>query len=85
MTGAEALEVARASDPIWIPNAAFEDPMRLAPDTAVVIRANDYGREGVTGVLVSSTANEIVLRRDDERAGRVYVHFPRLGFEVAAA
>jgi glutathione S-transferase len=85
MTGAEALEVARASDPIWIPDAAFEDPMRLAPDTTVVIRANDYGRESVTGVLVSSTANEIVLRRDDERAGRVYVHFPRLGFEVTAA
>jgi glutathione S-transferase len=85
MTGAEALEVARASDPTWTPDEAFEDPMRLAPDTPVVVRASDYGRESVTGVLVSSTANEIVLRRDDERAGRVYVHFPRLGFDVAAA
>jgi glutathione S-transferase len=85
MTGAEATEVARASDPIWIPSEAFQDPMRLAPDTAVSVRANDYGRDAVSGVLVSSTANEVVLRRDDAHAGRVYVHFPRLGFEVTPA
>jgi glutathione S-transferase len=85
MTSVEAIEVARASDPTWTTDAAFEDPMRLAPNSQVVVRASDYGRESVTGELVSSTANEIVLARDDERAGRIYVHFPRLGFEVAAA
>jgi glutathione S-transferase len=84
MTGAEAIEVARGSDPTWTPEAPFADPMRLAPDTPVVVRASDYGREAVRGALVSSTPTEIVLGRDDERAGRVYVHFPRLGFEVAA-
>lgn len=82
LTGLEAIEVARASDPSWKPEAKFEDPMGLALEAQVVVRATDYGRESVRGTLVSSTPMEIVLGRDDERAGRVYVHFPRLGYEV---
>ncbi|HKU42281.1 MAG TPA: hypothetical protein VJR89_29185 [Polyangiales bacterium] len=42
-------------------------------------------REVVAGELVASSAREIVLRRGDERAGTVYVHLPRLGYEVTAA
>ena len=37
------------------------------------------------GTLVHSSATEIVIRRTEERAGTVYVHFPRIGFEVTSA
>jgi hypothetical protein len=80
-----ALEIARASDPEWRPDAPFADPMGFAFEQRVQVRASDYGREPVVGELVGSSARELVLRRSDERAGCVYVHFPRLGYEVTAA
>ncbi len=52
---------------------------------AVQVCATDYGRDVVSGELVGLTDDEIVLAREDERAGRVHVHFPRLGFDVRAA
>jgi hypothetical protein len=39
----------------------------------------------VHGTLVWAADDEIVLRREDERAGTVHVHFPRLGYEIAPA
>jgi hypothetical protein len=39
----------------------------------------------VAGTLAWQDAEEIVVARDDARAGRVHVHFPRIGFKVAAA
>jgi len=37
----------------------------------------------VEGPLVGSAPDELVIHRTDDRAGSVYVHFPRLGYEVA--
>ena len=34
------------------------------------------------GTLVGLSAREVVLRRSDERAGTVHVHFPRQGFQI---
>jgi glutathione S-transferase len=79
-----ALEIARQSDPSWQPSEAFADPTGLSAGQRVIVRATDYAREETAGELVHSTADESVLRRTDERAGTVYVHFPRLGFEVTA-
>jgi hypothetical protein len=39
----------------------------------------------VAGTLVGLSADEVVLRRRDERAGTVHVHFPRIGFQVKEA
>jgi hypothetical protein len=39
----------------------------------------------VTGELVFSGREEIILRREDERAGTLHVHFPRYGFQIIAA
>jgi hypothetical protein len=36
----------------------------------------------VAGTLVGLNAQEVVLRRSDERAGTVHVHFPRHGFQI---
>lgn len=79
----EALRICRESPPVFEPDGAFVEVNGLAKDARVVVRALDYGRDPVEGLLVGSAANEIVVLRTDPRAGTVYVHFPRLGYEVA--
>lgn len=49
---------------------------------AVTVMPIDYGFDPVAGTLVGLSADEVVLRRTDERAGTVHVHFPRVGFQV---
>lgn len=51
----------------------------------VTVTPTDYGRDPVAGTLVGLSAHEVVIRRSDERAGTVHVHFPRAGFQIKAA
>jgi glutathione S-transferase len=51
---------------------------------AVTVTATDYGCDPVAGTLVGLSGDEVVLRRTDERAGTVHVHFPRAGFQIKA-
>jgi hypothetical protein len=48
----------------------------------VVIAADNFGLEPTEGELVAATRTRFTLRRSDERAGTVLVHFPRLGFTL---
>jgi len=48
----------------------------------VTVMATDYGRDPVPGTLVGLSAEEVVIERIDERAGRVHVHFPRDGYQL---
>ena len=82
MTGAEAIDVARASTPAPM-TEAFVDTHGIAIGERVTIAATDYGTDPVAGVLVGSTRDEIALKRVDPRAGEVIVHFPRIGFRLA--
>ncbi len=52
------------------------------PGAAVTVSATDYGMDPVAGVLVGLTEHEVVIRRADERAGTLHVHFPRAGFQI---
>ena len=52
---------------------------------AVIVAATDYGSDPVAGSLVGLTADEVVIRRQDARAGTVQVHFPRFGFQIKKA
>ena len=45
----------------------------------------DYGFQPTRGELMGSSADEFVLKRIDERAGEVAVHFPRIGFQINLA
>ena len=49
---------------------------------AVTVSATDYGQDPVAGSLVGLDADEVVIRRSDERAGTLQVHFPRFGFQI---
>ena len=52
---------------------------------AITVAPNDYGRIPVAGQLLSWNHHEIVIQRHNDQAGRIMVHFPNQGFEVAAA
>ncbi|OYV01472.1 MAG: glutathione S-transferase [Burkholderiales bacterium PBB5] len=49
---------------------------------AVTVAATDYGADPVAGTLVGLSPDSVTLRRHDERAGTVHVHFPRFGFQI---
>ncbi len=51
---------------------------------AVSVAATDYGVDPVAGTLAGLSATEVVLRRQDPRAGTVHVHFPRIGYQLKA-
>ena len=82
MSAAQALEVARTHAPADSSRRPFVDTHGVALGSEVVIQASDYGMEPTQGQLVLADANEWALRRHDERAGEVVVHFPRLGFQL---
>lgn len=81
LSSADALDIAQNSQP----EARFLKPHTvtdLQVDQNVRVRAADQGREPTDGALVFATDNEIAIARHDERAGRVLVHFPRVGYDV---
>ncbi len=77
---AGAIEVARA--------AAGHAPCRvdaslgIAAGAAVTVAATDYATDPVAGRLVGLTRDEVVIERDDPRAGTLHVHFPRIGYQL---
>ena len=50
----------------------------------VTVTPDDYGKVPVAGELVTLQLQEVAVRRVDERAGEVVVHFPRIGYVVEA-
>ena len=84
MPAQEAIAVARAATPAPLPpsGAQPEDPPL---GSQVRVRADDNGQEITQGELVYLAADEIALRRVDDRAGEVVVHFPRLGYDLRPA
>ena len=72
----------RAKSPSSPPPHDAADPLGLSPGAAVVVMADDYGRDPVTGTLVAANRERVVLARDHEAVGTVHVHFPRAGYIV---
>jgi glutathione S-transferase len=77
-----AVEIASAASPtkILAPTTQASDKFALGQDIAVV--PLDYGLVPVVGELIQASSDRISIRRTDERAGVVHVHFPRVGFEI---
>ncbi|MGH8451818.1 glutathione S-transferase family protein [Pseudomonas sp.] len=84
MSAAQALEVARHAAPAALPDEAFEDLNGFKAGQPVTISATDYGTDPVAGELLFAGREELILRRTDDRAGTVHVHFPRMGFRIQA-
>lgn len=84
LPAAEAVSIARNSTPAALPDEAFFEPNGFQAGQQVTISAVDYGTDPVEGELVFAGVEELILRREDERAGVVHVHFPRIGYRIDA-
>ncbi|MBD8051042.1 glutathione S-transferase family protein [Limnohabitans radicicola] len=78
----EALALARSATPVAAQDEVFQDEHGIALGSQVVIAADNFGLEPTEGELVAATRTRYTLRRTDERAGTVHVHFPRMGFTL---
>ncbi len=85
MTTGEALEVARASEPVNFTQHDSADPLGLAPGASVVVMADDYGRDPIAGTLVAANPERVVIARETSDLGRLHLHFPRAGYIVMNA
>jgi hypothetical protein len=83
MSSAQAIETAAAAAAAGLhAPAAVDAGAGFAAGQAVTVAATDYATDAVAGTIVGLTRDEVVLERHDERAGRVHVHFPRIGFQI---
>ncbi len=81
ITSGEALEIARGHDPATAETPDPGDPRGLKPGDAVGVTP-ETGGTTVPGSILSLRRNEIAITREDERVGRVAIHFPTIGYRV---
>ncbi|MFZ6774246.1 glutathione S-transferase family protein [Undibacterium sp. SXout7W] len=82
MSSGDALDIARNAVASDVGTTEFVDTHGIALGEQVSVMPADYAFDPVIGELVLATHNQIAVRRQDERAGTVVVHFPRLGFQM---
>lgn len=79
-SAADALAIAADATPAALHDGVFQDEHAIALGSQVVIRSENFGLEPTQGELIAATRMHYTLRRTDERAGTVHVHFPRIGY-----
>ena len=79
MTSAEAIELAARGEHAPV---SFTAEAGLAQGAEVTVTPTDYAHDAVSGRLVGLDRDALVIARDDPRAGRVHVHFPRIAFQI---
>jgi glutathione S-transferase len=82
MPSGEALALARGSKPAAIGGAVALETDGIPLGGEAQCMPVDYALDPVKGELLQASADEIVIRRTDPRAGTVHVHFPRLGYQL---
>ena len=85
LTADQAIDAARESDPSepdeWSREA---ERVGLHRGDKITVTPDDYGNP-VYGTLIAWAENRVVLRHEDPSVGKVNLHFPRVGFDVALA
>ena len=85
ITSAKALEIAKSSTPMNIGYGLATELEGVKLGDSVEVMPVDYAFDPVKGELLTASADEIVVRRSDPRAGVLQVHFPRFGYELRKA
>ncbi len=80
ITGAAALDIARAAEPAPAPDHDPDDALGLSPGDPVVVMADDYGRDPIAGTLVAARHSRLILAQETPDLGRLHLHFPRVGY-----
>ena len=85
LDAAQSIAIAAKSKPLPVGqgplgDGGFQDEHGIALGSRVSIAAESFGLEPTVGELIAATRTHYSLRRTDERAGTVHVHFPRIGY-----
>ena len=80
LTSTEAIAIAAAAEPASVADETFQDDHGIALGSRVTVAAQSFGTETTEGTLVAATRTHVTLARTDDRAGRLHVHFPRIGY-----
>ncbi len=80
LTSTEAIAIAAAVESAPLADEAFQDDHGIALGSRVTVAAQNFGTETTEGTLVAATRTQYTLARTDDRAGRLHVHFPRIGY-----
>ena len=81
----EALQIAKAANPVSQPSSDPSDPNGVKPGARIAVTPDDYAFDPVVGTVVLSTIHEIAIEREDPAVGRIVIHFPKIGFRISAA
>ena len=79
----QALAHACAMEPV-LPDLETIKLQGVGLGASVAVMPTDYGKIPVIGILVAASADEIVIERADDQAGRIMTHFPNAGFQISA-
>jgi glutathione S-transferase len=79
-----AIEIAREAGAV-APAGPLVDSHGIAVGERVTVAATDTGTDPIEGILSAASSDSISIMREDPRAGKVTVHFPRIGFEMRRA
>jgi glutathione S-transferase len=85
ISSADALQIAKSAKPQPVKNPVALETNGIAVGDQASVMPVDTGLDPVTGELVTASADRIVIRRSDPRAGTLQVHFPRFGYQLAKA
>lgn len=80
LSSTEAIAIAAAAEPAPLAEEAFQDDHGIALGSRVTVAAQSFGTETTEGTLVAATRTHVTIARTDDRAGRLHVHFPRIGY-----
>ena len=82
ISSSDAIQIARSSTPESVMNPVALETNGIGLGAQASVMPVDTGLDPVTGELVTASADRIVIRRTDPRAGTVHVHFPRFGYQL---
>lgn len=89
LSSEDAVTVAQRSEPALpgdnlLVHSNFQDDHGIPLGSRVAIAPESFGNEATEGELLSATRTHYTVLRTDPRAGRVHVHFPRVGYALRA-
>jgi glutathione S-transferase len=87
---AAAIDVAKRAEPLpaaekLLIDSAFQDDHGIPLGTRVTITPETFGIEATEGTLIAATRTHYSLEHENDRVGRVHVHFPRIGYVLRKA
>jgi glutathione S-transferase len=87
MTPDDALALAKRSEPSDLPKATSSEPepTGVKIGDAVAVCSDDLPQDVFRGTVVAITPEELVIERKTDDLGRLWQHFPRVGYLIQRA